>query len=65
MAILDYLAIAAKVGYVGTLYTMFKSKKMLTGLIQGYIQYLSMIDYGIRWVGPPILPNKWRKLRIT
>ena len=32
-----FFAIAAKVEYAGVLYPMFKSKKMFTGLSQGYI----------------------------
>ena len=37
---------------------------MLIGLRQGYINQIIMRDYGIRWVGPSIIPNKWRQLRI-
>ena len=53
-----YFAIRAKVVVSTDLISYGQAKNMFIVLIQGHIHQLSMMSYGVRWVGPPNFPKK-------
>ena len=57
MVTLGYFAIRAKQEVLGTPYPIINNQKTFAVLVQGPINYLSMISYGVRWVGPSIIPK--------